>query len=276
MENVKEYVEKFTTFGDPVDFKGLKIKPIVVRDAETFLSAIEVFKIEKNKIPSVEIIQMSYLEFLMGVIAIDEDCRDAFLTLLSLTLGLKYDEEKRIDGDTFAPNELLAQNINENNAFYYINGWDLEVIIHKGRASIRLMDATLNASEFDAFRKIVLFQNVEGYDDTEMSEDFRRVVEQYYALKFKGIHNPTLEEKMMAVITSTSYTIDTLAQLPLRSFEKLFDASIKKVDYIATKSLEPNLKEGHSIDHWVFYPDRDKYSDIFGDPTELAKKVTSI
>ena len=83
MENVKEYVEKFTTFGDPVDFKGLKIKPITVRDSERFLDAVDVFKIEKNKIPDVSIIQMSYLEFLIGVIGLDEEYRNAFLWLLS-------------------------------------------------------------------------------------------------------------------------------------------------------------------------------------------------
>lgn len=276
MENVKEYVEKFTTFGDPVDFKGLKIKPITVRDAEEFLDAVEIFKIEKNKIPNVEIIQMSYLEFLMGMLAIDESYRNAFLWLIHTTLGMEYSDANRIDGDTYAPNELLAQSISDNNAFYYINGWDLEVIIKKGRASIRLMDTTLNASEFDTFRKIILFQNIDGYDDIEMSEDFRRVIEQYYALKFKGIHDPTLEEKMMAVMVSTSYTMDSLIKMPYRTFDKLFDCSIKKVDYMATKMLEPHLKEGHSIDHWVFYPERDKYANIFGDAQELAKKVTSI
>ena len=276
MENVKEYVEKFTTFGDPVDFKGLKIKPITVRDAEVFLDAVEVFKIEKNKIPDIAIIQMSYLEFLMGIIAVDDNCRDAFLWILETTLGMKYDESKKIDGDTYAPNELLAQVISDDSAFYYINGWDLEVAIKKGRASIKLIDTTLSSSEFDTFRKIILFQNIDGYDDTEMSDDFRRVVEQYYALKFKGIHDPTLEEKMMAVIVSTSYTIDNLVNMPYRTFDKLFDCSIKKVDYMATKMLEPHLKEGASIDHWVFYPEKDKYSNIFGDAQELAKKVTSI
>ena len=276
MENVKEYVEKFTTFGDPVDFKGLKIKPITVRDAEKFLDAVGIFKIEKNKIPSIEVIQMSYLEFLIGMLAMDEDYRDAFLWLIQTTLGMEYNDANKMDGDTYAPNELLAQVISDGNAFYYINGWDLEVIIKKGRASIRLMDATLNASEFDTFRKIILFQNIDGYDDTEMSDDFRRVVEQYYALKFKGVHDPTLEEKMMAVMVSTSYTLDSLAKMPYRTFDKLFDCSIKKVDYMATKMLEPHLKEGHSIDHWVFYPERDKYANIFGDAQELAKKVTSI
>ena len=66
MENVKEYVEQFVTFGNPVEYKGLKIKPILAKDALRFLDAVSVLQIEKNKIPSVEIIQMSYLEFMVN------------------------------------------------------------------------------------------------------------------------------------------------------------------------------------------------------------------
>ena len=275
MDNIKEYVSKFTTFGIPIDYKGLKIKPVLVKDAELFLDVVEVFRIEKNKIPSIEIIQMSYLEFLMGMIAINQDYLNAFLALLSLTLGMQYDESYKKEGDTFAPNELLSQKINDKNSFYYINGWDIEVVVCNGKASINIMGTTLTSSEFDVFRHIVLFQNIADYDDIEMSDDFRRVVEQYYALKFKGIHDPTLEEKMLAIIMSTSYTIESLAQVPLRSFDKLFDYSVKKADYIATKPLEPHLKEGCSIDHWVFYPERDRFADVFGDPEEVTKKVTN-
>ena len=41
---------------------------------------------------------------------------------------------------------------------------------------------------------ILLFQNIYEYDDMEMSDDFRRVVEEYYAIKKnKDIIIPTLE-----------------------------------------------------------------------------------
>lgn len=276
MENVKEYVEKFTTFGEPVDYKGLKIKPIVVRDAEKFLDAIDVFQIEKNKIPDINIIRMSYLEFLMGIMAMDKLYVDDFLCLLSLTLGMKYKEEDRVGGEEFGANELLSQSLPNGDSTYYINGWDLEINIKKGKATIRLMDSVLSSNEFDEFIKIIMFQNIDDYDDMEMSDDFRRVVSQYYALKYKGIHEPTLEDKMMAIIVSSSYTMETIKEMPMRSFDRLFSCSVKKVDYIATKPLEIHMKEGESVDHWIFYPKRDKYSEIFGDANELAKKVTSI
>ena len=274
MENVKEYVNKFTTFGEPVDYKGLKIKPIVVKDAEKFLEAIDVFRIEKDKIPDVNIIKMSYLEFLMGIMAFDNNYVDDFLCLLSLTLGMEYEDRYRVGGDDFNKNELLSQSLPNGDSTYYINGWNLEIKISGGKATIKLMDSVLTANEFEEFIKIVLFQNIDGYDDTPMSDDFRRIVNQYYTLKFKGIHEPTIEDKMMAIIVSSSYTMETIKEMPMRSFERLFDCSVKKVDYTAIKPLERYMKNG--VDHWVFYPERDKYSEIFGDANELAKKVTSI
>ena len=51
MDNVKEYVAKFATFfGNPVEYKGLKIKPILAKDALRFLDAVAVLQIEKNRV----------------------------------------------------------------------------------------------------------------------------------------------------------------------------------------------------------------------------------
>lgn len=275
MENVKEYVENFATFGDPVEYKGLKIKPILAQDALAFMKAVEVFQIEKNKIPNVEIIRMSYLEFILSFMVNSDDFSN-FLWLLEKTLGLKYDENLRKEGwDT--PNALLMQELPNGDAFYYINGWDLEMkLCRRGGAEITMAGVHFTSAEFNDYKDIVLFQNIYDYDDTVLSDDVRRVIEQYYALKNKGIRIPTMEDKAAAIILNTSYTYETLKTVPLRSFEKLFHDAVGEVDYIATKSLEPHLKEGQSIDHWIYKPIREKYSEVFKDAGELTRKITSI
>ena len=80
----------------------------------------------------------------------------------------------------------------------------------------------------------------------------------------------------MAIILNTAYTIDSLGEVPFRSFEKLFYDGVGKIDYIATKSLEPHLKEGKSIDHWVYKPIREKYSEVFSDANEFANKFANM
>lgn len=275
MENVKEYVEQFVTFGNPVEYKGLKIKPILAKDALRFLDAVSVLEIEKNKIPSVEIIQMSYLEFMINFIMSCNEYVSDFVWILQHTIGIKEDNEFIIEG--FKVNEILVEELPSQDVIYRVNGWDFELkLCHPRGAEIVLSGVKFTSREFDDLRRIILYQNIFEYDETPMSDDFKRVVEQYYAIKNRGIHKPTLEDKMVAIILNTAYTIDSLGEVPFRSFEKLFYDGVGKIDYIATKSLEPHLKEGKSIDHWVYKPIREKYSEVFSDANEFANKFANM
>lgn len=275
MENVKEYVEQFVTFGNPVEYKGLKIKPILAKDALRFLDAVSVLQIEKNKIPSVEIIQMSYLEFMINFIMSCNEYVSDFVWILQHTIGIKEDNEFIIEG--FKLNEILVEELPSQDVIYRVNGWDFELkLCHPRGAEIILCGVKFTSREFDDLRRIILYQNIFEYDETPMSDDFRRVVEQYYTIKNRGIHKPTLEDKMVAIILNTAYTIDSLGEVPFRSFEKLFYDGVGKIDYIATKSLEPHLKEGKSIDHWVYKPIREKYSEVFSDANEFANKFANM
>ena len=275
MENVKEYVEQFVTFGNPVEYKGLKIKPILAKDALRFLDAVSVLQIEKNKIPSVEIIQMSYLEFMINFMVMYTDYFNDFAWILTTVLGIGFEKDKVIKG--FPDNEILIEEMPNKEVRYRLNGWDFELTLcHPRGAKITLRDVEFTTREFDDFRRIIMYQNIYDYDETPMSDDFRRVIEQYYAIKNRGIHKPDLEDKAVAIILNTAYTFDSLQEVPYRSFEKLFYDGVGKIDYMATKSLEPHLKEGKSIDHWVYKPIREKYSEVFSDANEFANKFANM
>ena len=275
MENVKEYVEQFVTFGNPVEYKGLKIKPILAKDALRFLDAVSVLQIEKNKIPSVEIIQMSYLEFMINFMVMYTEYFTDFAWILTTVLGIGFEKDKVIEG--FSDNEILIEETPNKEVHYRLNGWDFKLTLcHPRGAKITLRGVDFTTREFDDFRRIILYQNLYDYDETPMSDDFRKVIEQYYAIKNRGIHKPDLEDKAVAIILNTAYTFDTLQEVPLRSFEKLFYDGVGKIDYMATKSLEPHLKEGKSIDHWVYKPIREKYREVFSDANEFANKFANM
>ena len=72
MDNIKEYVDKYVTLQKPVPLYNLQIRPVLVRDFFQFNNAKDVLNIEKNKIPNIEIIQMTYLRFLLTII-IEQD-----------------------------------------------------------------------------------------------------------------------------------------------------------------------------------------------------------
>lgn len=281
MDNIKEYVDKYVTLQKPVPLYGLQIKPVLVRDFFQFNSAKDVLNIEKNKIPNIDIIQMTYLRFLLMMMLEQDEFKEDFLTILALSLGVKYDATKR--NPSFEPNETLTQQIRKDEVEVWINGWDVRFRLSDNKVILCLYDdenlVEIDDAQFDELRKVILLQNIYKYDDTEMSDDFRRVVEEYYRLKNKDIVLPTLEDRLMAVCISSAYKLEELYVMPLRLFDALLERSIDKLEYQVNKlivNLAQGKVEGFNLSHWVYKTKKDKYSEIFTDAQDLVKKVTSI
>ena len=275
IDDIKRFVDERAVFGEPIEYNGLKCYPVLVGDSIRFTNAVDCLRIPKNETPDVEIIQMSYLEFLMVLILKNEDILEQFLTIIELCFGIKCAEEHMQDKENFAKDELLMQKLPNGDTDFYINGRDL-LIQFKGRnVSLTLNGCKFTPSQFDKLRHIVLFQNLMDYDGVEMSADFKKVLNDFYKVKNRGIHQPTIEEKMADVSTNSPYTLQDIKMLPMRSFDMMFESVLRKIDYMANKSLEPHLKSG-SIEHWVYYHDKGKYSDVFSDANDVAKKVTSV
>lgn len=281
MDNIKEYVDKYVALQKPVPLYNLQIKPILVRDFFQFNNAKDVLDIEKNKIPDINIIQMTYLRFLLTIMIEQDGFKEDFLTILALSLGAKYDATKR--NPSFEPNEILAQQTRKGESEVWINGWDVRFRVGDDKVVLCLYDdedlVEIDDAQFDELRKVILLQNIYKYDDTEMSDDFRRVVEEYYRLKNKDIVLPTLEDRLMAVCVSSAYKLEELYTMPLRLFDALLEYSVDKLEYQVNKlivNLAQGKVEGLHLSHWVYKTKKDKYSEIFTDAQDLVKKVTSI
>ena len=239
MDNIKEYVDKYVALQKPVPLYNLQIKPVLVRDFFQFNNAKDVLNIEKNKIPNIEIIQMTYLRFLLTIMIEQDGFKEDFLTILALSLGVKYDATKR--NPSFEPNEILTQQTRKDESEVWINGWDVRFRVSDDRVVLCLYDdedlVEIDDAQFDELRKVILLQNIYKYDDTEMSDDFRRVVEEYYRLKNKDIVLPTLEDRLMAVCVSSAYKLEELYTMPLRLFDALLEYSVDKLEYQVNKLI---------------------------------------
>lgn len=275
IDEIKKFVDERAVFGEPIEYNGLTSYPVLVGDSTKFLDAVDCLKIPKNETPDIEIIQMSYLEFLMILILRNDEILKQFITIIDICFGIKCTKEHMQDAENFAPDELLMQTLPNGDSDFYINGRDL-LIQFKGKSvSLTLNGCKFTPAKFDKLRYIVLFQNLIDYDGIEMSADFKRVLNDFYKVKNRGIHQPTIEEKMADVSTNSPYTLEDIKMLPMRSFDMMFESVLRKIDYMASKSLEPHLKSG-GIEHWVYYHDKGKYSDVFSDANDVAKKVTSV
>ena len=68
IQNVREYVEPFVTLGIPIEYEKIQLFPFTVAQWYDFSCTIDVFTINKNEIPDIKIIQMSYLQYIVEIL----------------------------------------------------------------------------------------------------------------------------------------------------------------------------------------------------------------
>lgn len=253
IQDVKFYIEPYVTFDNPIPYKdNLQIYPFKVKDFYNFSNCIDIFEIDKNKIPDVDVIQMNYLQFIVRKLFSNEEKIDdmkykdiwkiKFYTLLSLIFNVEMDK-------------IFIKEDNQKHLFVDVDG------------------TLIDNKEFDEIIKIVMFQNYHDYDDTEMSEDFKRVVTEYYSLKFKNITPLTLEDKIDVVTSKMRYSLDYVYNLTYRRFSRLFEKIIDEIDYIVgcngyTREKPP--------EHWVYKTSKGKYDDVFIDAESFENKIHGV
>lgn len=271
IENIETYVSSFGMFGEPVEYKQLKLYPILTQDLTMFNNNRDILDINKNKLGSIEFIQMSYLMFLLNLIQMDKGAMKAFLWLMSKVLRINCSDSLIVDGYDVGT-LLINSDSNEDKRIYIVNGWEIAFEVVGNRASLFIGDVKINATEFDEFRKIIFYQNIMGYDDTILSDDVQRVMNQYYTLKNKGIKLPTEEDKMLAILVSSSETRESLRTMPCKQFEKLFNMAKDKTEYMVSVPLIPHLKNSN-VEHWIYKKEHNKFDGIFKDAENVGKRV---
>jgi|LAHS01.1.fsa_nt_gb hypothetical protein len=271
VNDIKGYITPYVTFDAPIEYKGIKIYPIKVKDYYTFMDAYDILKIDKNNIPDVDIIQMSYLQFMYNLVVSDDIIwRTKFIEILGLCFNIYYDEEKC--DDKFSPSEILSMRTNENIFRVYINGYDFYFEIeNEHKIRIIINGVSFNASEFNDIKSLILYQNFEDYEDTIMSKDFKDVVEKYYDLKSRDTVPLTLENQINVVMSSTGLSLDDVMKLSLRKLQSLFDLEINKTEYMIGRFAQAQGCTA-KVDHWVYKSKKSKYSDVFTDTDTFRDK----
>ena len=275
MNDIKSFVEPFITYDNPVEYEGLKVYAIRVKDWLRFISAYDILAIDKTQISDIEIIQMSYLQYMMQLIIADDRCKDMFLTILDLCFHVRYDDA--FYNKDFDKNEVLSFLDEDTGATaIYINGYNMYFFIeNKYRVSIYIDGHLINATQFNDVIKIIQFQNFYDFDDTVLSDDVRKVIEQYYAIKNKGKKMPSLDTKIISVMAKLSYTKNEIKEMDYRTFNKIFAMMLEDEDYNISHLYKVQGAD-INIEHWVYKEDKPKYSEVFSSADEFRRKRESI
>lgn len=231
-----EVLEKgYFYFDKPVPYKlsdktHVDITPISVYDSEVFLSSCDILQIDKNALNSVEIIQMSYLDFLLKVMLPTDQSGlmlDKFRNILKLCLGMpdwkiKLNEKKKIS--VLAPDDSFE----------------------------------ITGKQFDDIKRIILYQNVPHYDDTYIDPDLKKMMGEVDRLKSQGINTPNLERRMAIITAHCGIDKQTLMQYTMRSLQLLFEECAGEVEFTTLRPMMLYAGKAKELEHWIYKKKKDR------------------
>ena len=235
-------------FDKPVQYKlqsgkTLEIYPISLQDSEIFLSSINLLKIDKNATPSVEIIQMSYLQFICDVLlSQNDDNRQRFVNLLVLCL-------------------------HKNDLMIFKDG--------KGRPFLadKNFDVLITHLDFEDIKRIILYQNLLHYDDEYINPELKKSMMEMDELRSKGIEYPTVERKIAIISSHTGISKKEQLEMTYRSHELLFEEVCGEIDFVTIRPIALYCGKGQEFGHWIYKKKRSKLDNYITKVDDYAKKM---
>ena len=233
---------------EPVPYKlktgqEILIKPIMVKDSMLFMASIDVLKIDKNSLGSVEAIQASYLKFLQKMIFPSNDIMvQKFLNILHLCLELKG---------------------------IYLYNDEMERTFIQTESGI-----VISAKEFDDIAKIILYQNLPDYDDKYINPDIKKSMQEVDRLKNKDYESPDFERQMGIIESHTGILKEQLLKKTWRSFQILFREVCGEIEFYTTRPAAIAVGAGDKVDHYIFKKRKDKFDGYFVDMDKFSHEVT--
>jgi len=230
-------------FGFPVNYKGLDIYPVRMKDSLKFEKYITCLLLDKNQSRDINIIKMSNLRFIMFLFHCDNK-NYGFL--------IEY-FEKLID--LFFKEKVIFKE-------------------KKGSLYFSIKDIELHENELDKIKEIIFNQNLlklpEKIEDSELEKSLREAKE-FMAARNKSA---TLEERIISYHISTGINYNNISELTIYQFNK----GIERLNLL--KDFEvytyPALKggQGEKIKHWLSHiPEKGLYDDVCMSVDELKNNL---
>lgn len=219
------------------------IHPIKLQDSYKFLLAYNLLAIDKNSSSDVEIIQMSYLQFICTKLINNPVFRQQFGMLLTLCLQLT---KPKIIGDERGRPII----VDENNDEVYIT-----------------------PNEFEDIRRIILYQNLIHYDDEYINPELKKTMDEMDALKSKNYEMPNLERKMAIITAHTGISKVEQMAMTLRSHSLLFEEVGGEVDFNTIRPAAIASGHGAEIEHWIYPKKKNKFAEYVTDVDTYSQSM---
>ena len=224
----------------------LNIKPILVKDYPFYEASKNILEIQKNEINDVQVIKMSYLEFILHLTSTSEVLANSLINICKLCLGY----------------EKIAIGEHNNKRCLFLCD-DNEIVKY-----------IVTAKEFDEISKIILNQNDANYDNRYVNPEVRELMNEYYKARHTNIRIPQLEEKKAFVISKTGMELERINNMSYRLFDLIYNSCVNSEIYFAQKMVQCSYKYEvkEDVKHPLFEVKKDPYAEIFEDTGILSSK----
>jgi hypothetical protein len=229
----------------------INIYPILVKDYSLYEFYKTIMEFDKNSINDIEIIQMSYLDFLVNIVfQQDKDSGGKLCGYLSLIL--KEDKVSIVENK----GKYCIVILDENDSIKYI----------------------IKSKELEEIYKISSYQNDINYDDTKYSKDIQDAINDYYSLKYKNSHTPNLEEMKAFVIGKTGILMREINEMTYRNFFMVYESTLGSEIYISQKIIQASEKyKVDDFQHPLFTEKKNKVDEVFStDAEQFKNKINNI
>lgn len=272
---IEDFIQQYTTLDEPIPYKELKIYPVKVKDVFKFLSSCDILMMNKNSIPDIQIIQMSYLQYIFEIMTYEKAWADKFLNIISVCFHINEDEQWFADG--FEKGMLLQQKLSDNDYLCFFNGWNVRFIIKDNRVLLYLKDVEITSKEFDEIKRLIMYQNVVDYDDSYVDPDVKKIQDEYYRLRNKSVTRPTIEKQMSVISSENGMSKTEMIEMSYREFTMLFNTVVDKIDYQINKRADLQDKKFEKpIPHWIFEQNRNKLDGALMEKGNFDAKMQNV
>lgn len=246
--NIDYLKSTYFCFDEPVPYylqnkEKISIYPVKLKDSFTFLYSYNILDIDKNSMPNVEIIQMSYLQFLVEYVCSENENRLKFGNLLKLCLHL-------------------------DNPYIQKNEFGKFIIIDKNNDNI-----IINSNDFDNIKRIILYQNLLHYDDEYINPELKKVMDEMDELKNKQYEMPNLERKISIITALTGINKEEQKNMTLRTHTSLFEEIKSEIDFLTIRPIAILTGNGDKIEHWIYRKKKNKFDSYIEDVDNYAKSM---
>ena len=212
-------------FDEPVKYKELKFYPIMMRDYFYFFYYCEVLSVDKNSIPDVKIISMSYLDYLILYSNEENDYIQKLLRVINLCT-----KEEIVE----------VYNTDKKNNF-----------------QLKIGNNFYSSSDVDEITKIICEQNMVELPDYSIQKEIRDKIEEGKRLRNRqsGTTYASLEDQMVSLSSATGISLEEIYKLSYRKFKKYLERTDMMIHYKiylqATMSGMVSFKDTSFIKHWL-------------------------